>query len=220
VTSTDTAHRAGLPQRGQGLTPRRRRLGLLLAALALPALTGALITARGDLALGSVLLLYLLAVVVISVVGGLTGGVAAAVGSFLLANFFLTPPYHTFAVENRDSIIELLVFLLVAMTVSVLVDVAARRQAAAARSEAEAALLGRVASEPLAARSAEEILAEVATTFELTAVALVERPDTVLARVGPPFDGPGTVSVSAAVRGGPSPAGQPRARSQPRNRRP
>ena len=67
--------------------------------------------------------------------------------SFLLANFFLTPPYHTFAVESRDSIIALLVFLIVAVTVSVLVDVAARRQAAVARIEADAVLLGR-ASRP------------------------------------------------------------------------
>jgi K+-sensing histidine kinase KdpD len=189
-----------LPQRGHGLTPLRRRLGLLLAALALPALTGALVAVRGDLALASVLLIYLLAVVVISVVGGLVGGVAAAVVSFLLANFFLTPPYHTFSVENRDSLIALVVFLLVAVTVSVLVDVGARSQAAAARSEAEAAVLGRVAAEPLSESSVEDVLANVAATFGLASVALVVRraeSDTVLARVGPAFTGPGTVSVDA-----------------------
>ena len=149
MTAGELPHRGALPRRGRGLTPQRRGLGLLLAALTLPALTGALLTVRGDLALGSVLLLYLLAVVVISVIGGLAGGVLAAIGSFLLANFFLIPPYHTLAVEDRDSIIALLVFLLVAVTVSVLVDVAARRQAAATRSEADAILLGRVAAEPL-----------------------------------------------------------------------
>jgi K+-sensing histidine kinase KdpD len=205
VTAADVPHRSALPRRGQGLTRQRRGLGLLLAAVALPALTGALLTVRGDLELGSILLLYLLGVVVISVVGGLVAGILAALGSFLLANFFLIPPYHTLAVEDRDSIIALLVFLLVAVTVSVLVDVAARRQAAAARSEADAKLLGRVAAEPLVGRSPEDVLAEVATTFGLTSVALLEHgaaagesgPGTVLARVGPPFDGPGTVSVDA-----------------------
>jgi len=59
--NTDVAPRAALPQRGHGLTPFRRRLGLLLVALALPALTGALVAVRGDLDLGSVLLLYLFA---------------------------------------------------------------------------------------------------------------------------------------------------------------
>jgi K+-sensing histidine kinase KdpD len=194
------APRSALPQRGHGLTPRRRRVGLLLAGVALPVLTGGLVAIRGDLALGSVLLLYLLAVVAISVIGGLVAGVAAAVGSFLLANFFLTPPYHTLSVEDRDSLIALVVFLIVAVTISVLVDVGARSQAAAARSEAEATLLARVAAEPLTASSVDDVLRDVATTFGLVSVALVERrneSDTVLASVGPAFIGPGTVSVNA-----------------------
>jgi len=200
VTSADAERHAALPQPGGGLTLRRRRLGLLLATLALPALTAALIGVRDRLLLGSVLLLYLLAVVVISVVGGIVAGAVAALASFLLANFFLTPPYHTFVVEGRDSVIALLVFLVVSLTVSVLVEVAARWRAAAARSQAEAVLLGRVAAEPLAGRGAEDLLREISSTFGLPSVALVERrehTDTVLARVGPEFDGPGTVSVTA-----------------------
>ena len=199
MNKVDAAPGGTLPQ-GHGLTPFRRGLGLLLVALALPVLTGVLVAIRGDVDLASVLLLYLFAVVVISVIGGLVGGVAAAVVSFLLANFFLTPPYHTFHVEGRDSVIALVVFLLVAVTVSVLVDVSARSQAAAARSEAEATLLGRVAAEPLTESSVEDVLTEVATLFGLTSVALVERrndTDTVLARLGPAFTGSGTVSVDA-----------------------
>jgi K+-sensing histidine kinase KdpD len=200
VTREEGATGGRLPRRAHGLTPFRRSLGLLLTAFALPGLTGALDAVRGDLDLASVLLLYLLAVVVISVVGGLVGGVAAAVLSFLLANFFLIPPYHTFNVEGRDSVIALVVFLVVAVTVSVLVDVAARSQAAAARSEAEATLLGRVAAEPLTHSSVADVLTEVASTFGLTSVALVERrndTELVLARLGPVFTGPGTVSVDA-----------------------
>src|SRR5262249_13523946 len=98
---------------------------------AIPLLTALLVAVRGDLALGSVLLLYLLVTVVISVVGGLVAGVVAALASFVLANFFLTPPYRTLAVDDRHSAIELVVFLVCAVAVSVLVDLAARRQAAA-----------------------------------------------------------------------------------------
>jgi two-component system sensor histidine kinase KdpD len=114
-----------------GLTRGRRRLGLLLVAVVLPSLTAVLVQVRGDLTLGSVLLLYVLAAVVISVVGGLVAGVIAAIAAFVLANYFLTPPYRTLAVNDRDSVIELVVFLLVSVTVSVLVDLAARRQSAA-----------------------------------------------------------------------------------------
>lgn len=198
-----------LPRPVQGVTIRRRRAGLILAAVGLPLLTGALVIVRGDLGLDSVLLVYLLGVVIISVVGGLAAGVTAALTSFLLANFFLTPPYHTLTVDDRDSVIALFVFLVVAVTVSVLVDVAARSRAAAARSEAEAALLGRVAAEPLVGHSVEDVLGDVANAFGLDSVALVERRDgieAVLASVGPPLVGPGTVAVDAGtgrlLRGG------------------
>ncbi len=131
MTNSAVGRRSRSPARAGGLTASRRWLGLLLGIICLPVLTVVLVGVRGDLTLGSVLLLYLLATVVISVVGGLVAGLIAAVASFALANFFLTPPYHTLAVDDRDSVIELVVFLLVAVTVSGLVDLAARRQAAA-----------------------------------------------------------------------------------------
>jgi K+-sensing histidine kinase KdpD len=53
------------------------------------------------------LLIYLLAVVVIAVVGGVVPALLAAVASFLLVNWFLTPPYYTLAVESRDAAIDL-----------------------------------------------------------------------------------------------------------------
>ncbi len=114
-----------------GLTSRRQLTGLALAVILLPSLTTVLVALRGDLALGSLLLIYLLAAVVLSVVGGLVVGLVAALASFLLANYFLTPPYRTLAVDGRDSVVELVVFLLVSVTVSGLVELAARRQAAA-----------------------------------------------------------------------------------------
>ena len=131
MTNSAVSRRSRSTAGAGGLTAGRRWLGLLLGVICLPVLTVVLVGVRGDLTLGSVLLLYLLATVVISVVGGLVAGLIAAVASFALANFFLTPPYHTLAVDDRDSVIELVVFLLVAVTVSGLVDLAARRQAAA-----------------------------------------------------------------------------------------
>jgi K+-sensing histidine kinase KdpD len=195
------AQGAALPRAG-GLPARRRRLGLLLVAVALPALTAALVPLRGHLSLGSVLLLYLLLVVAASVVGAVVAGVAASAASFLLANYFLTPPYRTLDVERGDNVLALAVFLVVAVTISVLVEVAARRRSIAARSRAEAVLLGRAATEPLTARSAQDVLQDVASSFGLSTVALVQRrgdpgTDTELARVGPRTPGPASVSVPA-----------------------
>jgi K+-sensing histidine kinase KdpD len=191
---------AALPAAGGGLTASRRGLGLLLVAVAVPALTAALVPVRGRLSLASILLLYLLLVVAASVVGAVAAGVVAAAASFLLVNYFLTPPYRTLDVERGDSVLALAVFLVVAVTVSVLVEVAARRRSAASRSRAEALLLSRAATEPLTARSAADVLADVAGTFGLRTVTLVERHDAVdavLARVGPTPAGASSVTVSA-----------------------
>jgi K+-sensing histidine kinase KdpD len=118
----------------RGLPSARRWAGIGLVVVGLPSLTGILVQWRGTLSLGTILLLYLLAVVVVAAVGGVLPAVAAAVASFLLANWYLTPPYHTLRVEQRDSIIELVVFVVTALIVSVTVEAAAQRRVAAARS--------------------------------------------------------------------------------------
>ncbi|HET8614685.1 MAG TPA: DUF4118 domain-containing protein [Actinomycetales bacterium] len=181
------------------LSARRQWTGALVAVIALPALSAVLGALRDLLSLGSVLLLYVVAVVVVSAVGGLAPGVLSAVGSFLLANFFLTPPYGTLMVDSRDSVISLLVFLVVTVVVSALVDISARQRARAARTEAEAKALGRVAAEPLTGRRADDVLRELAATFGLDSVELrsSDRTPTILASVGEPVSGRGSVTVDA-----------------------
>lgn len=128
-----------VPARGAwvGLTARRRRAAWLLVLLALPTLTALLLPFRGESALAPVLLLYLLAVVVIAVVGGMAPGLASAVVSFLLANFVLTEPYYTLRVAVVERVVELLVFVVVAALVSMTVDIGARHRASAERHRLE-----------------------------------------------------------------------------------
>ncbi|WP_243738124.1 sensor histidine kinase [Cellulomonas shaoxiangyii] len=109
-----------------GIAPVRTVGALVLASAGLPLLTALLVGAREDLALGSMLLLYLLAVVVVSALGGLLPGLLAAGASFMLANWFLTPPFHTLAVEGGDKLVELVVFAAVATVVAATVELAAR----------------------------------------------------------------------------------------------
>ncbi|KQX70070.1 hypothetical protein ASD06_01555 [Angustibacter sp. Root456] len=182
------------------LAGRRRATGLGLAVVALPALTAVLVAARGSMGLGSVLLLFLLVVVLVAAVGGVLVGLAAAAAAFVLANYFLTPPFHTFVVESRDSVIALSVFVAVAAIVSVVVDAAADQRARAARSELDAEALGRVAVEPLVGRTAESLLRDLAQTFGLTGAELREigGSSRVVARYGPPV-GAGTVRVDAGA---------------------
>jgi two-component system sensor histidine kinase KdpD len=120
-----------------GLTVRRRRSAWLLVLAGLPLLTAALLPFRGESALAPVLLLYLLAVVVIAVVGGMGPGVVSALMSFLLANFVLTEPYYTLRVAVVERVVELLVFVVVAVLVSLTVDIGARHRASAERHRLE-----------------------------------------------------------------------------------
>lgn len=121
--------------RGVGRT--RRLTGVTLALVGIPVGTAALMGGRDDLALASILLLYLLAIVVVAAVGGLVPGVLAAVLAFGLAYWFFTPPFHTFEVHGKDAIVDLLVFGFVAGIVSALVELAALDRAASQRQLAE-----------------------------------------------------------------------------------
>ncbi|TDW95397.1 phospho-acceptor domain-containing protein [Kribbella pratensis] len=171
-----------------------------MAALGLPIVTVVLVGLRSQLALESVLLLYLLAVVLVAVIGGILPAVVAAVLSVLLANYFFTPPFHTLFVEQRDSVVALVVFVLVALTVSITVDLAARRRVAAVRSGMEAQMLSDLAARPVTERSLEGVLEQVRETFAMTSVALLVRRgehDQIGAIVGPPLQGHPTITAAA-----------------------
>ena len=119
-----------------GRPPSRRFGGWTLAALGPAALTAALIPARSDIDLSSVLLLFLLTVLLAAAVGGLGPALTAAVLSFALINWFFTPPLHTWQVEHLDNVLALFVFLAVGGIVSWYGTTAGRRRVEAARAQA------------------------------------------------------------------------------------
>jgi K+-sensing histidine kinase KdpD len=189
-----------LPALGSGLPRARRNGGLLLVALGLPVLTAVLVELRDSLALATTLLLYLLAVVVTAVVGGVVPAVLGAVVSLVLANWFLTPPYNTLAVASRDSLIELVVFLFVAVAVSATVEIGARRRVSALRSRLEADLLSRFAGQPVAHMPADEVLDQIRGVFGMTSMAVTETHDDVdreVVRVGPEAHQAPVIEVAA-----------------------
>jgi two-component system, OmpR family, sensor histidine kinase KdpD len=120
---------------------RRRLAGILLAAAGLPLLTLLLTVARHHLSLTDDLLIYLLAVVVLAVIGGFWPAVLAAVAASVLLNWYFTPPLHTFTIDRPENLLALLLFVAVAVAVSSVVHLAARRSVQAARSREEATAL-------------------------------------------------------------------------------
>jgi signal transduction histidine kinase len=120
---------------------RRRWMATAFALVSLPVLTVALANSRGSLSLADDLLLYLLVVVGVSAVGGFWPAVVTAAASGLLLNWFLTPPLHTLTIQEPQNLLALLLFIAVAVIVSSIVHLAARRAEDAAHSSADAGAL-------------------------------------------------------------------------------
>ena len=165
-----------LPALTGGLTTRRRVQGLLTAAFLLAVLTPLCAALRPDISLPSDLLLFLLATVVVGLVGGFYPAVLTAVLGSLLINFYFVPPLHTLTIGDTNNVLALVVFLAVAALVSRVVDVAARRSSQAARASAEAETLSTLAGSLLRGEQALPALLErVRETFAVTSVALLRR---------------------------------------------
>jgi len=124
-----------------GLPGRRQAAGIVLLAAGLPLLTLLLVALRPHLDLANDLLVYLVAVVAVAIVGGFWPAVLAAITASLLLNWYFTRPLHTLTIAEPRNMLALLLFVTVAVTVSSVVHLAARRQVQAARSAGEAASL-------------------------------------------------------------------------------
>jgi two-component system sensor histidine kinase KdpD len=185
------------------LSRPRRLAGYGLALFGLPALTLALRALRDELSLASNVLLYLGMVVAVALLGGMWPALLAAVLGFLLLNFFFTEPFHTFIIEDPEDVLAVVVFLFVAVAVSAVVDLAARRTRQAARATADATTLATVAGSVLrGTRPLTALLERLRETFGLTAVTLLERRPGTPANPGRQRD-PGAWQIAACVGGPP-----------------
>jgi len=177
VTHEQARQGRRLPALSGGLSPLRRIVGAALAILLLPALTAVLAQLRGELTLASLILIYLIAVVGVALVGGIYPALLAAVGASLLLNYYFTPPLHKFTIAERNNVIALVAFLLVAVAVSAVVDLSARRNRQAVRATGEAATLSMLAGSVLRGEDALQALVDrLRETFGMDSVTLLRRP--------------------------------------------
>ena len=176
VTHGRTGKGLGLPDRRGSVGPRRRVQGYILAGVLPCLLVLALAPLRDALNLVSDMLLFLLLVVLVSLVGGLGPAVVAALVGSLLLNYFFTPPLYTLTIAETNNALALLVFVVVAMLVSSVVDLAARRTRQAARAAAESSVLANLASGDFGGSAGlSAMLERVRETFGLTSVTLLQR---------------------------------------------
>ncbi|MCW2886553.1 MAG: sensor histidine kinase KdpD [Streptosporangiaceae bacterium] len=161
---------------GTALSVRRQAAGWLMAALGPPLLTFALAHLRPHLGLSSDLLFFLALTIGVALAGGLWPAIAAAIMGCLLLNWYFTPPLHTLSVARLENALALVVFVALAVAVSSVVDLAARRTNQASRSNAEAETLSLLATSVLrGANALPALLERVRETFGVTSVALLEQ---------------------------------------------
>ncbi|WP_436536109.1 DUF4118 domain-containing protein [Actinoplanes sp. HUAS TT8] len=194
-----THERAGQGRRRErmpaALSRGRRIAGFATVLLGLPALTG-LLHLIPSLSLINDILLFLAAVVGVSLVGGLWPALLAAIAGSLILNYFFIPPIGRFTIAEGDNLLALAIFVVVALAVSWVVDTAARKTRQAAQAAAEAQTLATVAGSVLRGeRRLAALLERLRETFALRSVTLLDGDD-VAAHVG---DSPCTVSGEADV---------------------
>ncbi len=135
----------------------RAMLRVLLAAGAIALASVILVALRGFLSTSVVALLYLLAVVLCTTIGGYTAGVAASVMGFLAFNYLFLPPLNTFTVTHTQDIIAMFVFLTVAVLISNLMGRAQTRLEQIRIRERESAHLFQLSSALTAIRDEKQI---------------------------------------------------------------
>jgi len=109
--------------------------------------------------------LFLLAVVAAAVVGGIWAGVGSSLVGFLALNYFFTEPLHTFRVNDRDDVVAIVTFLIVALVVGSVVARAVDERLRATRREREARLLNLFATKALSGEPLEHVLNDLATAL-------------------------------------------------------
>ncbi|MFF0507065.1 DUF4118 domain-containing protein [Streptomyces fimicarius] len=207
VTHEEVAKGRGLPiARGARLGRARIIWGWLVGVVG-PVLLAVVLRGMEDApGLANDVLLFLFLTVAAALLGGLRPALAsAAVGSMLL-NYWFTPPTHTLTVQDPENLVAIVIFFAVAVAVSSVVDLAARRTHQAARLRAESEILSFLAGSVLRGETALDALLErVRETFAMESVALLERssdvdPWTCAGSVGPaPVTRPDEADVDMPV---------------------
>jgi two-component system sensor histidine kinase KdpD len=89
-------------------------------------------------AVQDLVIVYLLGVVVAALWGGRVAGIATALLSVAVIDYFFTAPYYSFVVADRRTVLTLVVFLVVAYVISDLTERVRRARAEAHAREVEA----------------------------------------------------------------------------------
>jgi len=176
VTHAQMGRGRGLPRRRGAITLRRKIAGYALAAALPPALTAVLTPFRVAINLTSDVLVFTVAVILVALVGGFAPAMLTAIVGSLLLNYYFIKPIHKFTIAEANNVLAIVVFIAVAVMVSAVVDIAARRTKQAARANAESELLTTTAGSVLRGQQGlNALLDRVREAFGMDSVTLLEQ---------------------------------------------
>jgi len=118
-----------------------------------------------------VLLILLTVVVAIALFTAPALAVIAALITVVLVNWYLVPPYQTFAIASTDNVVALTVFALVAAVASLLVGASSQARSRARESESQAGIIRTVVTTE---ESPSEALERVRAALDLAALELLK----------------------------------------------
>ena len=96
---------------------------------------------RGGLTSSAGLLMFLGAIVIVAAIGGRIPAVVTAAAALALVDWYLIPPYRSFAIARGTDAAYLAAFVVTVVVVSVAADQATRRRIEAQRSRNEAEMV-------------------------------------------------------------------------------
>ena len=184
--------------------PQVRMAGYLLAAASVAAASVAAASLMAILPLPDPGMLFLIAVLLTAVGGGLWPSVVASILSVLVYDFFFVEPYRTLQIAKPQDLLAISAFLLVAVLTSQL-TARARAQAEAARQrEARTSALYAFAREIAGAAGIDELLRTIvdhfARAFQAQAVLLLPDAGQLRARAARPLEAALAPAERAAAR--------------------
>ncbi|MFD6198427.1 DUF4118 domain-containing protein [Mycobacteriaceae bacterium NPDC060252] len=164
---------------------RKRLVINWLAAILVPAATALFIHFfDAALGVGSKSALFLIAVLGVSLLGGVSTALVSAIVSGLLLNYLFVSPRYSFTIGETDNALTILMIMVTAVAVAALVDAAATRARQARRAAREAELLALFAGGVLVNSDLSALLERVRTTYNQAAVSLLCAEGPAVASVG------------------------------------
>jgi two-component system sensor histidine kinase KdpD len=142
------------------------------------ALGGALVPIRSDIGSSTAALVLVIPVVVGAVIGGFPAGASSLVAGFLIYDFGFVPPYNTLSVGTTQNWTALIVYVVVMLLVTRVVDVLDTTRIAARRGEEVMRRVSEMSELLVGDQPVEELLRNIVTTaqtvFGVPGVSLLE----------------------------------------------